>query len=557
MKKSIALLFTLILVIGILPFGASASENIYVTVDGATLNFDQPPIMQNDRVLVPMRLIFETLGATVEWDEYNQYVKATKEDISITMQIGNNTMVKNGQYITLDTAPILLNGRTLVPVRAVAESLEATVEWDGNTNTVIVTTINTTISTQIVTEQFGENIEWIQAINNKLYIWDKKNDENVFKVWKVDVHSGNSEQIAYAQTTPYCYSKDWIIFRGSQDGLTQNNVKYNIADGSITNLHPEFNGYITYQDSSRSKPAQGFYRVTGDYLLFYEEFQSGGKTGIALLAMNLITNDAYSILEFEKTSYWWTGIHFITDINDPNVFYLRLKNDIQSSSNEQIGIDGLYKFNIKSVENGSDFEPESVYPIPEMFHTVIPLNKNVYMIANRENPFGTAGVYLAEMILPTETNFEFENHLPQLVSKYYCKANGFDYATYSDGSVSAEKCWVKNDAIYFRPVEPYNEQIVKIQGDREKVLNIGNKYTFDGILSNDEVWYSSGLDSNSNTILGAYVNGKPTKTIYFTGSFLTQDKNNLYYYGYPYEPRKNYEFLDKPLGPKGIYKIGY
>lgn len=138
MKKSIALLLTLILAIGILPFGVSASENIYVTVDGATLNFDQPPIMQNDRVLVPMRLIFETLGATVEWDEYNQYVKATKEDISITMQIGNSTMVKNGQYITLDTAPILLNGRTLVPVRAVAESLEATVEWRGEINTVVI-----------------------------------------------------------------------------------------------------------------------------------------------------------------------------------------------------------------------------------------------------------------------------------------------------------------------------------------------------------------------------------------------------------------------------------
>lgn len=138
MKKSIALLLTLILTISILPFGVSASENIYVTVDGATLDFDQPPIMQNDRVLVPMRLIFETLGATVEWDEYNQYVNATKDDISITMQIGNNTMVKNGQYITLDTAPILLNGRTLVPVRAVAESLEATVEWRGEINTVVI-----------------------------------------------------------------------------------------------------------------------------------------------------------------------------------------------------------------------------------------------------------------------------------------------------------------------------------------------------------------------------------------------------------------------------------
>ena len=138
MKKSIALLLILILTISILPFGVSASENIYVTVDGATLDFDQPPIMQNDRVLVPMRLIFETLGATVEWDEYNQYVNATKDDINITMQIGNNTMVKNGQYITLDTAPILLNGRTLVPVRAVAESLEATVEWRGEINTVVI-----------------------------------------------------------------------------------------------------------------------------------------------------------------------------------------------------------------------------------------------------------------------------------------------------------------------------------------------------------------------------------------------------------------------------------
>ena len=61
MKKSIALLFTLILVIGILPFGASASENIYVTVDGATLNFDQPPIMQKKILVSLCRL------AIIQW----------------------------------------------------------------------------------------------------------------------------------------------------------------------------------------------------------------------------------------------------------------------------------------------------------------------------------------------------------------------------------------------------------------------------------------------------------------------------------------------------------
>ena len=530
---------------------AVEETNITVMVNGEPLTFDQSPIMQNNRVLVPMRLIFETLGAAVEWDESTQSVKATNGNTIITMQIGNNTLVKNGENIVLDTAPILLNSRTLVPVRAVAEALDASVDWDGNTSTVIITTSNTTsnttVTSKIVTEQFGENVAWVRAINDKLYLWDKKSDENIFKVWKVDVYSGNAELIAYAQTTPYCYSDDWIIFCGSKDGLTQNNVKYRISDGSIT-----------YQDDARRKPADGFYRVTGDYLLFYEYFQAEGKTGIALLAMNLITNDTYSILEFEEYSYWWTSVHFITDRNDPNIFYLRLKGDIQSSSNGQMGIDGLYKFNIKAVESGSNFKPESVYPIPEMVHTVIPLNKKVYLIADRENPYGTAGVYLAEMMLPEEAD-NFENHLPKLVSKYYCRKNSFDYATYSDGSVSAENCWIKNDAIYFRPVEPYNEQIIKIQDGSEKILNIGNKYSFDGILANDEVWYNRASDSKGNTVLGAYINGNPTKTIYFLGTFLTQDENNLYYYGYPYEPRRNEynEFLDKPLGPKGIYKIGY
>ena len=210
------------------------------------------------------------------------------------------------------------------------------VDWNGNTNTVIIATSNTTVTNKIVTEQFGENVAWVRAINDKLYLWDKKSDENIFKVWKVDVHSGNAELIAYAQTTPYCYSDDWIIFCGSKDGLTQNNVKYRISDGSITNLHLEFNGYITYQDDVRRKPVDGFYRVTGDYLLFYEYFQAEGKTGIALLAMNLVINDIYSILEFEEFSYWWTSVHFLTDRNDPNVFYLRLKNDIQSGPMSRI-----------------------------------------------------------------------------------------------------------------------------------------------------------------------------------------------------------------------------
>lgn len=532
-------------------------NNITVTMNGTQLEFDQPPIMQNDRVLVPMRLIFEALGATVEWDEYNQYVKATKGKTNITMQIGNSTMMKNGESITLDMAPILQNGRTLVPVRAVAESLGAIINWEDNTNTVVITTQDTTINTQLVTEQLGENIQWIRAINGNLYIWDKKNSDNIFRVWEVNISSGNCEQIAYAKTTPYCYSNDWIIFCGSQDGLTQKNIKYHISDENIADLNPQFNGYMSYQDGANTRPMDGFYQITGDYLLYYEYFEVEGKTGVELMMMNLFTDVVYSFLNFEEQGYWWTGFDIITDKKDPNTFYMRLKHDIQSGNNGQMRIDGLYKFDIQSVQSDSDFEPE-IYAIPEMFHTVIPLNKKIYLISDTENPWGSAGIYLAEMLSIDEMS-NFEKHFPRLLSKYYCKGTNSDHGTYSDGTITAYNCWIENDAIYFRPVEPYNEQLIKIQDENEEVLNIGNKYMFDGILSNDEVWYNNALDSKGNKVLGAYENGKIIKSIYFSGIFLTQDDNYLYYYGYPYEPRRNEynEFLDKQLGPKGIYKVGY
>lgn len=227
MKKLTALILTLIMAIGILPMGVTASENIYVTVDGATLNFDQPPIMQNDRVLVPMRLIFEALGATVEWDEYNQYVKATKDQIDITMQIGNSTMVKNGEYITLDTAPILLNGRTLVPVRAVAESLDATVEWRGEINTVVIekkvipkryateTVVYAPDAESIITDK-DNNIYYIQ--DNKVMVY-KNGLASVYADIEPTYDDVDISNISDTEDRFHVYGIYSIIYNKQQDAI--------------------------------------------------------------------------------------------------------------------------------------------------------------------------------------------------------------------------------------------------------------------------------------------------------------------------------------------------
>lgn len=124
---------------------AGDEEIITITIDGEKLETDVNPQLVNDRTMVPMRAIFEALGATVTWFEEDQLIFATKGDTMIVLQIGNAKMsvqktVEEGvTAIELDTAPYLYNSRTLVPVRAVSEALNAKVDWVGETNTVVIT----------------------------------------------------------------------------------------------------------------------------------------------------------------------------------------------------------------------------------------------------------------------------------------------------------------------------------------------------------------------------------------------------------------------------------
>ena len=115
------------------------SDKINVVVNGTELSFDTPPVMINDRVLVPLRAIFEALSAQVSWDDATSTVTATDGKNIIKMTIDNNYFTKNGQKIPLDVPATLINDRTLVPARAVSESLDCRVEWEEQTQTVYIT----------------------------------------------------------------------------------------------------------------------------------------------------------------------------------------------------------------------------------------------------------------------------------------------------------------------------------------------------------------------------------------------------------------------------------
>lgn len=117
----------------------SAPDDITVEISGEKVYFDQQPLLYNNRTMVPMRKIFEELGATVAWDNNTKTVTGKKGDRTVKVTVGQNKMYVNNKEYTLDTAPVVVSGRTLVPVRAIAEGLGCKVKWDENKSLVKIT----------------------------------------------------------------------------------------------------------------------------------------------------------------------------------------------------------------------------------------------------------------------------------------------------------------------------------------------------------------------------------------------------------------------------------
>lgn len=139
MKKILSLLLVCLMFFGIIPETSFASDDVSVYLFGEKLEFDVPPQIINSRTLVPMRVIFEELGAQVDWNGETQTVTSTKGDKTIILTVGSYTMYVNSKEVTLDVAPIIIDQRAMVPARAVSESFDLKVDWDGGTRSVLIT----------------------------------------------------------------------------------------------------------------------------------------------------------------------------------------------------------------------------------------------------------------------------------------------------------------------------------------------------------------------------------------------------------------------------------
>jgi len=173
MKKILLICLCLVIAVSLVSMTTTAdadTHDIRVILDGVELEFDVPPVIINDRTMVPMRAIFEALGAEVEWyeDEYSKAVIDSR-GIRVTWHLGPQTIIARPKqefpfqklvlrigdsnmttvvtvdhdlhwWIDLDVPPMIVDNRTLVPLRAIAQGLGAHVFWHSDTRMVVIET---------------------------------------------------------------------------------------------------------------------------------------------------------------------------------------------------------------------------------------------------------------------------------------------------------------------------------------------------------------------------------------------------------------------------------
>ena len=169
MKKAIRSLISVLMILMLLC--TSAFADISILVNDKKLVTDVQPFAEKGRTLVPLRAIFEALGAQVHWDGNTQTVTADREGTKISLKLNSNIMSINGKDKYLDVPAKAVNSRTFVPVRAVAEAFGCYVGWSGETDKIHISEPKTRKSAGIPSYSGNPYV----AVNGNVPYFDIKN----------------------------------------------------------------------------------------------------------------------------------------------------------------------------------------------------------------------------------------------------------------------------------------------------------------------------------------------------------------------------------------------
>lgn len=124
------------------PALAMAESNIKVIVNDEEIKMDQPPLIENGRTMVPLRAVAEALGCEVKWDDTTKSASFVQGEVTAVITVGQNYILAGdgvyNQELPIDAPAVIVNSRTMIPLRALSECFGYNVEWDNKTKTVSI-----------------------------------------------------------------------------------------------------------------------------------------------------------------------------------------------------------------------------------------------------------------------------------------------------------------------------------------------------------------------------------------------------------------------------------
>ena len=278
---------------------AFADNEINLKIDDKTIEADVSPKIIDGRTMVPVRAIFEGVGASVEWDSQTKTIIGNRGGITVEMSIDRNIAKVNNSNVSMDCAPVIIDGRTFAPARYVAEAFGCKVDWNNESKTVNIVTsltdlkkpeivsVETTIATttDIITETTT-----FETTTNPMYNYDVYYKSGTYAIG-TDIPAG--EYVVFANPNSmgyvYKYSKDGDVGTTGKRYLYSKYFDYcdiiKLDSGNYVDLT---NAYaIPSENVSLDTSHNGTYRAGKDIKTGHLTFKLSPKSDIGYIDIGL------------------------------------------------------------------------------------------------------------------------------------------------------------------------------------------------------------------------------------------------------------------------------
>ncbi len=478
MKKFLVLILSLSLIIVSLPIGvAAANSDVKVIIDGQQQDYEQPPVVKDGHTLVPLRGIFEALGATISWDGTEKKITAVRDNVTIILKLNSTeaTVITDGvsTTITLEVPAQIINKKTMVPLRFISKALGESISWDSKTKSINIvrkykkpqaTTINKNTPTN---QTAGDNTNTTDSAATTGNQNDTSNQTTATDV-KVINEIGNSTPNLFAGGFMAKQGK-WIYF---------NYINY---DSKLYKIMEDGTGLTKLSDDDAYK-----INVIGDYV-YYINYSDSKIYRIKLDGMDktlLSSDQAESLQVVNDWIYYY-------DVNGSEKVIYRMKTD--GSDKKLILKTDFELVNFSVTKDAIYYTNEAT---KDFHRTAIDGSSDVVLVKAHAYYLNVVGDWIY-----------FVNVLDQKV--YKIKTDGTELTKLNDNVVLG--IHVIDDWMYYLDKDTLNLYRMKLDGtNKERILQ--DSINFYSIVGNQIYFYTgkrmfesglSGKDRRPSTYIAA------------------------------------------------------